>query len=320
MTGVGGKAGALVPRRSRRRWVIACAVAASWLFLWTFTGSAVSAAMALIVTVILGAATVWGLRAMGITRDHPWLLRMASRPWRDGEDVLRIALRNLSDVFVITPAGTLLAPDFVELYLNPHDLASLRERMALDVIRESVREVYEEQVTAHGARFAGYGRPDAYVGADESVPLGRYRLRQGRPVSTGDEPDLTLQQGIGGQPDVMAHPGLTVYDGLETMRELVVPSVPVLRLVTGSSVAETLTSGARAGRGQVELVLPEVPTVSRVHAIFTFADGYWWIASQGMNGLTLNGTVLDDDQPLNDGDTIRWGTGPGALLSHVEIG
>lgn len=319
MTRDGGKTRAPLRRRNRRRWVIACAVTASWVVLWTITNSAVSAATALIVVAVLGAASVWTLRAMGVTRDHPWLVRMASRPWRDGEDVLRIALRNLSDVFVITPAGALLAPDVVELYLNPRDLVSLCERMALDVVRESVREVYEEQVTAQGARFAGFGSPDAYVGADESVPPGRYRLRQGRPVGAGAEQGLA-ERGLTVQQGVPLQPGITVYDGIATIRERVVPAVPVLRLVTGSSVAETLMSGARAGRGHVELVLPEVPTVSRVHAIFTFADGRWWIASQGINGLTLNGAVLDEDQPLSDGDTIRWGTGPDALLSRVEIG
>ncbi|MGH3167499.1 MAG: FHA domain-containing protein, partial [Trebonia sp.] len=278
---------------------------ASWLFLWIVMGSAVSAAMLLIVVLVLGAASVWGLRAMGFTRDHPWVSKVASRPWRDGEDVLRVALRHLSDVFVITPSGTLLAPEAVELYLNPYDLVSLRERMALDVIRESVREVYEEQVTARGARFTGYGRPDAYVGADESVPPGRYRLRQGRPVGADAGLDLTVQsgmteveQGMTDQPGAPIQPGMTIYDGLQTIRERVVPAIPVLRLITGSSVAETQTSGARAGRGAVELALPEVPTVSRVHAIFTFAEGRWWIAGQGINGLTLNGVVLDDDQPL----------------------
>ena len=25
-----------------------------------------------------------GLRALGITRDHPWIRQLASRPWRDG--------------------------------------------------------------------------------------------------------------------------------------------------------------------------------------------------------------------------------------------
>jgi pSer/pThr/pTyr-binding forkhead associated (FHA) protein len=96
--------------------------------------------------------------------------------------------------------------------------------------------------------------------------------------------------------------------------------VPVLRLVTGGSVAETRMSGARAGRGAVELGLPEVPTVSREHARFTFSDGQWWIANLGMNGLTLNGTLLVGEHPLSTGDSIRWGTRPDALMSTVEIG
>jgi pSer/pThr/pTyr-binding forkhead associated (FHA) protein len=59
--------------------------------------------------------------------------------------------------------------------------------------------------------------------------------------------------------------------------------------------------------------------VSREHARFTFADGRWWIANQGRNGLTLNGAKVTGEQPLSDGDTIRWGTNPDAPLSRVEI-
>jgi pSer/pThr/pTyr-binding forkhead associated (FHA) protein len=107
--------------------------------------------------------------------------------------------------------------------------------------------------------------------------------------------------------------------GGTTVLEQSLPAVPALRLVTGSSVAETRTSGARAGRGSVELMLPDVPTVSREHARFTFADGRWWITNQGRNGLTLNGAKVTGDQPLSAGDAIRWGTNPDAPLSRVEI-
>jgi pSer/pThr/pTyr-binding forkhead associated (FHA) protein len=99
-----------------------------------------------------------------------------------------------------------------------------------------------------------------------------------------------------------------------------VAPLPVLRLITGSSVVATLMSGARAGRGSVELMLPDVPTVSREHATFTFSDGRWWIRNRGMNGLTLNGVPVAGEQPVSDGDAIRWGTRPDALLSRVEIG
>src|SRR5580704_16436115 len=198
------------------------------------------------------------------------------------------------------------------------------------VISASMTEVYEEQVTAYGARLAGAGRAQVYVIAAGSVPPGRYRLRQGDPVSIDGQPDpyanaapqwaySAPQRGYaesGRQPD----PDLTVGGGMITIMEPSPAPVPVLRLVTGSSVAETRVSGARAGRGSVELVLPDVLTVSREHATFTFSDGRWWITNQGRNGLTLNGAPVAGEQPLSNGDTIRWGASPDAPLSRVEIG
>jgi hypothetical protein len=324
-------------QRSRRRWAIACGVAACWVVLEIMTGSVVSATVLLVVLAGLGAGCMGGLRALGITRDHPWLRRLASRPWRDGQDVLKVAMRHLSDVFVVTPSGLLLAPNTVELQLNPDDLGSLCERMELGVISASMTEVYEEQVAAHGARFAGSGRADVRVIAVGSVPPGRYRLRQGDLASNDAQPHVADAWYADAGPEFAysapqhdyAGPGsrvwqgpdsgLTVAGGMATIREESLASVPVLRLVTGSSVAETMMSGARAGRGPVELVLPDVPTVSREHARFTFSDGRWWITNQGRNGLTLNGAPVAGEQPLSDGDAIRWGTRPDALLSRVEI-
>ena len=323
-------------QRSRRRWAIAGGIAACWVVLEVVTGSALSATVLLVVIAGLGAAGVGGLRALGITRDHPWIRQMASRPWRDGQDVLKVAMRHLSDVFVVTPGGSLLAPNVVELQLNRDDLASLCERMELGVISASMTEAYEEQVAVYGARFAGPGRADVYVTAG-AVPPGRYRLRQGDPVSADAPPPMPAVQYADVAPESayaapqQAYPGpgsqvwhgydpdLTVGGGMVTTVERSLPAVPVLRLVTGSSVAETRMSGARAGRGSVELVLPDVPTVSREHARFTFSDGRWWITNQGRNGLTLNGDPVAGEQPLSDGDAIRWGTRPDALLSRVEI-
>ena len=183
------KARAPLRQRSRRRWALAGGVAACWVVLELVTGSAVSATMLLVAIAGLGAASVGGLRALGITRDHPWIRQMTSRPWRDGQDVLKVAMRHLPDVFVVTPSGLLLAPNVVELQLNPDDLVALCERMELGVISASVTEVYEEQVAAHGARFAGAGRADVHVIAAGSVPPGRYRLLQGDHVSVDAQPD-----------------------------------------------------------------------------------------------------------------------------------
>jgi hypothetical protein len=338
MAGGGEPAGrqgrAPLRQRSRRRWAVAGGVAAGWVVLEVMTGSAVSATVVLVVIAGLGVAGLSGLRALGITRDHPWMQRMASRPWRDGQDVLKVAMRHLPDVFVVTPSGSLLAPDVVELQLNPGDLASLCERMELDVISSSLTEVYEEQVAEYRARLAQPGRTQVYVTACGSVPPGRYRLRQGDPVRAGTRPDqLDVQSAhpefasaapqhayAGPVSSVWQDPGPTVAAGLTTIMAAGLPPVPVLRLVTGSSVAETRTSGARAGRGPVELILPDVPTVSREHARFTYSDGRWWISNQGRNGLILNGAPVTGEQPVSDGDSIRWGTNPDAPLSRVEIG
>ena len=350
-------------QRSRRRWAIAGGIAAGWVFLEVVTGSVVSATVLLVVIAALAAAGVGGLRALGITMDHPWIQRMASRPWRDGQDVLKVAMRHLPDVFVVTPNGALLAPNVVELQLNPDDLASLCEQMELGVISAELTEVYEEQVAEYQARFAGPGRAEVYVTAG-SVPPGRYRLRQGDRLGADAQPDLLDVQYAGAVPQFAyaapqpahagpgsagpggagpgrplpgraqpggADPGTRVwyeYDpdltvrsggGMVTMMEQPVPVVPVLRLITDGEVAETRTSGARAGRGSVELVLPDVPTVSREHAKFTFSDGRWWVTNQGRNGLALNGVPVAGEQPLSDGDALRWGTRPDALLSRVEI-
>jgi hypothetical protein len=176
-----------------------------------------------------------------------------------------------------------------------------------------------------------------YVTASGSVPPGRYRLRQGDPVRASTRPDLAeahpAREFAYAAPEhayaehayagpispVWQDPGPTVAAGLTTIMAASLPPVPALRLVTGSSVAETRMSGARAGRGPVELILPDVPTVSREHARFTFSDGRWRISNQGRNGLLLNGTPVAGEQPLSDGDSIRWGTNPDAPLSRVEI-
>jgi len=177
-------------QKSRKRWAIAAAVAACWVVLEVLTGSVISATVALVVIAGLGVVTVGGLRALGITGEHPWIQRAASRPWRDGDDVLKAARRHLHDVFVISPSGSLLAPGLVELQLNPDALAALCERMELGVISESMSEVYEEQVTAYRARLTGAGRPSVYVTASGSVPPGRYRLRQGDPVGAQQQPEF----------------------------------------------------------------------------------------------------------------------------------
>ena len=79
-------------RRSRRRWAMAGGVAACWLVLWMATGSLLVGTVALLVLALIGAGLVGGLRLLGVTSEHPWVRGMATRPWRDGQDVLQLAL------------------------------------------------------------------------------------------------------------------------------------------------------------------------------------------------------------------------------------
>ena len=154
--------------RKRKRWMIAGGAVLCWVILMAATGSLTGATILLIVLAAFGVVAVFGLRALGVTRDHPWIQRAAARPWRDGQDVLQIALRHLSEVFVVTPSGTLLAPNIVDLRMNPEDLRVLGERMEPALVMASAAEVYQEQVAEHGARFA---RPGPGRGPDDRRPV-----------------------------------------------------------------------------------------------------------------------------------------------------
>ena len=333
------------PRRSRKRWTVAGGVAAGWLVLYLISGSVFSATVLLAAFAAAGAIAALFLRSMGVTRDHPWVRRLASRPWRDGQAVLRVAVSHLHDVFVITPNGSRFAPNSVEIQMNPEDLASLCDRMEFGVVIASVTEAYEEQVVRHGARFVSPERAEVYVVADEWIPQGRYRLRQGHPAAAAEREMPDVSHYLSPEPEFAyavpqyadagsdgwvwdePDPALTTVDartvvdaGTATVMEKAFTPVPVLRLVTGDSVAQTQMTGARAGRGSVELALPNVPTISREHARFAFADGRWWVTNLGMNGLTVNGAPAVTEHPLSDGDIIGWGSRPDALVSRVEIG
>jgi FHA domain len=380
--------------RSRRRWAAAAAIAALWALLLAGTGSLVVGTALLMLFAAVGVVCAVALRSLGINGDHPWVRQLATRPWRDGSDVLRLGLRHVAEVFIVTPTGSLLAPNAIELLMNPDDLAALTETMDLEVINASATELYSAQVTAHGARLASIGPVAASVTGDPAIPLGRYRFRQGRPPAYA-APDAYRAPSVGylaapdaysappadqlaqsdanlaraadypapsaayrppsaaypappdvypAPPDVyppsdgdLAYPNGTAFpyahDGrtrgepaartIRTGQLTVTEAVPapLLRLVTGGSSAETRVSGARAGRGDaVELRLPDEPTVSRVHAEFTFTAGQWRITSLGRNGAALNGMPLDSEHALSDGDSIQWGRRSDAMVSRVEIG
>lgn len=277
------------PSRNRRRWKIVAGVVACWIVLLIVTGSVTGATIFLVILAALAVAAFYGLRALGVNRDHPWVQRMSSRPWRDGQDVLQQALKHLPEVFVVAPSGSLLAPDVVDLRMNPEDLQALGERMEPSLVMESAAEVYQEQVAAHGARLARRAPLEVRIIADPAILPGRYKLRQGQPVNAYASPGAPVPpadpagllpsappaapapagpadpysapvppparrppgdyHASDGHTRAQADTGGATVSGLPTMLESNHHAAPPLRLITGGKVAETTVSGARAGRG-----------------------------------------------------------------------
>src|SRR5215831_18373372 len=295
--------------RSRKRWAIAAGAVGVWLILLYFSGSLIGSLVLFLLLVMLVLGLVMVLRSFGIGWDHPLARRLATRPWRDGREVLHLALRHLSEVFIVMPNGSLLAPNAVELHMNPADVESLADVIDLALVNANAAEAYEDEVAACSARIARDIPVEVSVVADPEVPAGRYRLRQRKhgagqiPVHSGRVPAVH-----GGQPSVyggqvpavhggqlpvhagrvradetddLFHDGFTRGDtataqtmmtGEATVSEMA--QIPLLRLVTGGTVAETRMPAARAGRGRaVELMLPAEPTISRVHARFVYTRG-----------------------------------------------
>jgi hypothetical protein len=201
--------------RSRKRWLIVAGIAGLWLVFLMGSGSLVAATTLLLLLGAVAGGVVVVLRLFGFGRDHPWFQHAASRPWRDGRDVLRVALRHLPEVFIVTPQGSLLAPNAVELRMNPGDIESLADLIDLNLVNASAAEAYAAEVAAHSARVVSNVPLEVGVVADEAVPPGRYRLRQRSslagmtlavdPVSGGD-PVTSVDPACAAYPVSMAGP------------------------------------------------------------------------------------------------------------------
>ncbi len=312
-----GPAGGYPVSGSVRRWrAYAVAAGAGWLLLTMATRSPIAGTLLLVPVSVLVAVGVIAMRSLGITKEHPLLRAAATRPWRDGPRVFRLATSRLSQVFIITPKGSLIAPGAVDVRMNPDDIESLEDMVEPDLAHEFAVEAYEAAIARKSARVLGGRRVDVRVVADPAMPAGRYVLRQRR------EPGAVVPAGAGAA-------GSVPRGGRMVTRTKTVDQVtrteygdnPCLQLVTGGSVTQTRTSGARAGRGQAaELTLPDKPTVSRVHAKFTCAGGQWQITGLGRNGVLVNGAPLTGTRPVYDGDLLRWGARSDAPTSKVVIG
>jgi hypothetical protein len=335
-----------VPPRTRRARATAVTAACGFLLLLMATRSLVLSLTMTLLLAAAGAIAFLAVRSWGVTASHPWVRGMASRPWRTGQEVWQLALRHLPETFIIAPDGSRLAPDRVELRMNPEDFADLTGSIDVDVLAASSSDVYRTLIAEHGARYGGTEGLTVVLVDDPDVARGRYRLRpravsalvMAGPQAAG--PQAAGPQAAGPQvpaPQVPAPAassfswaeatgrtdshtvGRTLASEHDTMTSP--PAVPLLRLVTRDAVTETRRPGALAGRGtSAELRLPDDLTVSRVHAEFCYADGRWHVANRGRNGLRLNGSPVSGQQALADGDVIRWGHQDDAVTSLVQIG
>jgi hypothetical protein len=284
------------------------------------SGSVVGAAALLLALAVVAAALVLTLRGLGFDRDHPLVQSLSSRPWRDGRHVYRLALRHFCQVFIIAPNGSRLAPRAIEVCMNPADIRSLTDLIDLSMATEFAIEAYQAELTRYSARVVGNLPIEVDLCEVAEVPRGCYRIRQRRCGKGTSALANAASIGSSGRPTLFDDaPG---YDWSidDPDRGWQCGENPVLRLVTGPSIAETRTSGARAGRAQsADLMLPPETTISRMHATFTCEAGEWRIANLSRNGTAVNGVQLVGELTIHNGDSIRWGRQPDAPVSRVEI-
>ena len=249
----------------------------------------VAGTILLMLLAVAVAIIVVAMRSLGINRDHPWMQWLDARP-RPGvsEPPPSVPWRDVSE-----PAGY---PGWREAS-HPAGPVPWRD-VSEPAAPAGWRQCRRASRTARMAGCPGSGR------SGRSGPRSLPPAGMPMPATAG----LTWIQAA----------ARTVVSEFVTVAAQA--QAPSLRLLTNGQVSETRTSGARAGRGvEAELRLPEEPTVSRMHAEFTFADGRWHVNNLGLNGVTLNGTALTGRHAIRDGDSIGWGTHPGALTSRVEI-
>src|SRR6516165_365889 len=201
--------------RGRGRWFVLIGAASMWLaFLWATDSMIVATVMSVMLATAIG-LSLMALRWLGVDRDHPWVQRISERPWRDGREVLQLALRHLPEVFIVTPSGSLLAPNALEVLMNPDDFASLTEVMDQSLIDSWACEAYRSCIGEHAARLGGDGPVMVRVASDPDVLAGRYRLRQGRLVgaahAVGAGPAGAAQEAGAGYVAGAARAGETGY-------------------------------------------------------------------------------------------------------------
>jgi FHA domain len=287
--------------RSRKRWAAVAGIAALWVILSYGAGSVVAGTILLVLLAVAVVIIMIAMRSLGINRDHPWMQWLDARPRAGVSEPPSVPWRDVSE-----PAG----------YAGWRDVSSPAGPVPW-------RDVSEPAAPAGWPSPGGPAVPPGWGDArDPAALVGRPGPGPSSPPGPPGPPqpaNSVLAHAREGGAYVNPAAARTVVSEFVTVAAQA--QVPLLRLRTNGQLSETRTSGVRAGRSmEAELRLPEEPTVSRMHAEFTFIDGRWHVTNRGLNGVTLNGTALTGMHALRDGDSIGWGTQPGALVSRVEIG
>jgi hypothetical protein len=295
---------------SRKRWAVVAGIAALWVILSYSSGSVVAGTILLALLAVAVVIIMIAMRSLGINRDHPWMQWLDARPRAGVSEPPSVPWRDVSE-----PAG----------YAGWRDVSSPAGPVPWRDVSEPAAPAGWPSAgePAAPAGWPSAGGPAVRPGwgdaRDPAALAGRHGLRPSSPPGPPQPANSVLAHARDGGPYVNPAAARTVVSEFVTVAAQA--QVPLLRLRTNGQMNETRTSGARAGRSmEAELRLPEEPTVSRVHAEFTFTDGRWHVTNRGLNGVTLNGTALTGMHELRDGDSIGWGTQPGALVSRVEIG
>jgi hypothetical protein len=121
-----------------------------------------------------------------------------------------------------------------------------------------------------------------------------------------DTPSSPFAQGVGSSTEVLGP--LAAAQQMTRMADLVDPLARVAFLE--KSARNPFGGLITLGRARNNDLVLSVPSVSKLHAIFTHPDERWLLADDdSVNGTFLNGSRLPakEKTPVGDGDSLRFG-------------
>jgi hypothetical protein len=326
--------------------------AATWLLLLLRTQSLTTATVLTILLAAVLAGVILTVRLSGLPADiAPLMERLRSRPWRDPMVVFQEGLARLPLTLVSGARDHVWAHNELVMLLSERDLTALLRQIEPSLLETLASDEYSQVVSAYGARLRHASPVRVQIRSSIGVPDGTARFRfPGWPTAPPSVSRYDIANHDGGtvrdavadlgsasavrpavdrpvpaESDTASPIALGMTTELTATQHEAVDAaankiVPTLFLHTSGSRSSTRMSSAIAGRDpRVDLVLPDVGTVSRRHARFSYVDGRWCVECLGRNGLLLNGREVSLRQVVNDEDTLTWGRSTSALTSQVQL-